>query len=270
MTVESRTARVASVPPAIRGARAAFVFLTRLPVGGFPYDDRAFQWAPAYFPLVGATVGTLAGAVFLAASPLSAWIAALLAVATSALVTGAFHEDGLADTFDALGGAAAHHRDRLFEILKDSRIGTFGTVALFTVLGLRVACLAALATSSVAFGAVALVLSQAFARVGPVWLIATHDYVSPNPVAKSKGVSAAGVPQAVVATAWVLAFAAAAVTFELAPVGALVALALQPVLSMLLGVWFRRRAGGITGDFLGAAEQLGEVLALLTFVACPA
>jgi adenosylcobinamide-GDP ribazoletransferase len=263
VTEQTAPARGSPLPAPLRGVRAAFVFLTRLPVGGFPYQRADFHWAAAHFPLVGALVGGAGAAVFLLAFPLGATVAALLSLGTTAFLTGAFHEDGLADTFDALGGS--HNQARLFEILKDSRIGTFGAVALLVVLALKVACLSA--TQPLA-GAVALVLSHAFARVGPVWLLVTHEYVSPDAAAKGKGVAGAGLPQALVASAWALGFVAlAGASGAGAPLKLLAALAAPLVSSALLGVWFRRRAGGVTGDFLGATEQLGEVAAWLVFVA---
>ena len=117
------------MPPQLRGIRAAFVFMTRLPLGGFPYRAADWRWANAYFPLVGMVVGALASATWLLCAPLGTWPAALAAVTASVLVTGAFHEDGLADSADALGGGI-DERERVLEILKDSRLGTYGTTAL--------------------------------------------------------------------------------------------------------------------------------------------
>jgi hypothetical protein len=91
-------------PPVLRGVRAAFAFFTRLPVGGFPYDDRELAWAPAHAPLVGAVLGAALGALDLALLPLGGFAAAALVVGIAMLLTGALHEDGLADTSDALGG----------------------------------------------------------------------------------------------------------------------------------------------------------------------
>ncbi len=97
----------------LRAARAAFVFLTRIPVGGFPYSPAEWRWAPAYFPLVGAFVGALAGGVLEGLRPLGVTAAAYAALAVMLLVTGALHEDGLADTSDALGGGQQDRREGL-------------------------------------------------------------------------------------------------------------------------------------------------------------
>jgi len=113
---------------ALRGLPAAFGFLTRLPVGGFPFSPDELRWSSAHFPLVGAVLGAALAAVMMLSARAGTVVAATLAVSAGMLLTGAFHEDGLADTADALGGAT--DRDKLFVILRDSRIGSFGAAAL--------------------------------------------------------------------------------------------------------------------------------------------
>ncbi len=245
--------------PALRGARAAFVFMTRLPLGGFPYRERDFAWAPAYFPVVGAVVGGLSALMFLAARGLGATVAATLAVCASVALTGAFHEDGLADTADALGGT--HGGKAMLEILKDSRIGSYAGVVLFGSLMLRVSTLAELDE------AWCLVVAGCVARTGPVWLIARMPYLN-LAMAKGRGVAGAGMTQALVATGWTLVIGAGLTVTGVLSVPATVgAIASGLASAALLGGWFLVRAGGITGDFLGAAEQVGEVVVLLTLLA---
>jgi len=146
-----------------RAARAAAVFLTRVPVGGFPFSPEEWRWASAFFPLVGAALGAIVGGLFRALQPLGETSAACFAIGASLLLTGAFHEDGLADTSDALGGAT--DREKIFVILKDSRIGTFGACALIVSLVGRVSLLARTGVE----GCAALVLAGAIARAAPVW-----------------------------------------------------------------------------------------------------
>ncbi|MEM1452341.1 MAG: adenosylcobinamide-GDP ribazoletransferase [Planctomycetota bacterium] len=258
-----------TAPPPVRGLRAAFVSLTRLPLGGFPYRDEDFAWAPAYAPVVGAVVGALGGATFaltVGAGPLAA---ALLALGITMLVTGGYHEDGLADTADALGGAI-FDRERLLAILKDSRIGTYGALALVVSIGLRVALVAELAERralgpTVAWsGAAALALAHVLGRVPPVWLMATMPYVTDEEHARSRPLARAAVPQALVAT--LLGVALVVTTIVLAPSAAYGVAAAFAALSLAAAVcaWrFHVRAGGVTGDFLGATEQVGEVTVLL-------
>jgi adenosylcobinamide-GDP ribazoletransferase len=169
---------------AIRAIRAATVFLTRVPVGGFPFSDEEWKWAPSCFPVVGLAVGGLLVAVHAGLAPLGPWPAAILTVTAGLLVTGAFHEDGLADSADALGGAT-HAPERLLEILKDSRVGTFGASALFLSLLVRIALLVSLGPD----GGLGLILCHALARVGPVGLIARVPYVTDPARARSSGVA---------------------------------------------------------------------------------
>jgi adenosylcobinamide-GDP ribazoletransferase len=241
----------------VRSVRAAVGFLTRVPVGGFPYAAVEQRWAAAHFPLVGAALGGLLGAVDHALLPLGRLPAALLTLAVSLLLTGAFHEDGLADTSDALGGA--FDRERILAILKDSRVGTFGACALVVSIGGRASLLAELGDGA----AWALPLALSFARVGPLWQMVALPYATPDAVSRSRDVARAGVAQAAVATAWGAAVALVLVHMgHLAIARAGAAAALVSGVTLLTGWRYARRVGGVTGDFLGATEQLGELAVL--------
>ncbi|WP_394825073.1 adenosylcobinamide-GDP ribazoletransferase [Pendulispora albinea] len=245
-------------PPYLRGVRAAVTLLTRLPVGGFPYSEADWRWSAAYLPLVGAFLGAVLGGVWLLTVRAGPAVAAVVVLAMSLLLTGAMHEDGLADTADALGGATT--RERMFAILKDSRIGTFGSAALAVSLLLRAALLARLAE----IAPIVLVFANAGARLVPVWLMAALPYVTDAAVAKSSAIAAAGRVQVAVATVIFGALACGVCMMH-----ALSAVELGAALvSVVLAGWlcaarFRARAGGITGDFLGAAEQVSECVLLL-------
>ena len=260
---------MSGLPPAIRGARAAFVFLTRLPLGGYPYSDEAYAWAPAHGPLVGLVVGGLGATAAVLCLGAGAMPAVLVGLAVTMLVTGGFHEDGLADTADALGGAI-FDRGKLLEILKDSRIGTYGALALVLSVGLRAALLCELAApgrlhESGAWGLVLAMLgSHVFARVGPVWLMALMPYVTDEAHARSRPIVRAGVPQALVASAHGAALLVAGLTLvPNAAFGLVVAFSTIVPVSAFAAWRFHARAGGITGDFLGAQEQCCEVAVLL-------
>jgi adenosylcobinamide-GDP ribazoletransferase len=239
----------------VRGVRAAFVFLTRVPVGGFPYTDDEWRWAPAHFPIVGLVLGGLAGCVDRALLPLGGLAAALGAIGASLLLTGAFHEDGLADTCDALGGA--FDREKILLILKDSRIGAFGACALVLSIAGRAALLARLGPDA----AWALPLVGTVARLGPVWQIAALPYVT-SAASRSRGVARARATQAWVATVWTASVGlAAAATRHIAAARVAAAFAAVAVVTLLTGWRYVRRLGGFTGDFLGATEQLCELAA---------
>ena len=238
---------------ALRSVQAAFAFLTRIPVGGHPYADAEWAWAPAHFPLVGLVLGVVLAAIHRLLWPLGTLADAVLVVSASLLLTGALHEDGLADTSDALGGAAG--RERVLAILKDSRVGTFGACALFVSLVGRVALLAQLQRDATW----AFPLVGCAARVGPVWQMVALPYVT-GAGKKSDHLTRVQTPQAAVATTWLLGALGAAAALRYGSAGHLLALALMLACVTALTTWhYARRVGGVTGDFLGATEQLCEL-----------
>ncbi|WP_179401828.1 adenosylcobinamide-GDP ribazoletransferase [Burkholderia guangdongensis] len=252
-------------PEQTRGWRAelryfavALGYFTRVPVPsriGFASDD--LEHAARYFPLVGACVGAWGALVYLAALHLwPAAVAAGLSIAATLAATGAFHEDGLADSCDAFGGGYA--RDDVLRIMHDSRIGTFGAVALVVALGVKWQTLAALPPLRAAWTMIA---AHAASRAMAVSLLVTLDYVRPEGKAKP-------VAQRMSARAWCVA-AAFGLPWLLWPdwragLAALVALA---VVRMLLARYFVKRIGGYTGDCLGLAQQFGELTIYLTVLA---
>lgn len=246
----------------VRAARAAAMLLTRIPVGGHPFSRQEWTWAAAWFPLVGAVIGAIMALVWRVTVGLGPLPAAVLTIAGGVALTGALHEDGLADTADALGGAS--DRTRVFTILKDSRLGTYGVVALVLVLSLRIALVAQLAP----IATVALISAQCTSRWPPAWLLAALPYVTPEREAKSRAVARAGPAQAMLATLWTLLVLLVAVaTAHLSVRAAILVAATVCVAGAWCGYRFKARTGGITGDFLGAAQQVCECAALLALAA---
>jgi adenosylcobinamide-GDP ribazoletransferase len=244
----------------LRALRAAVALLTRIPVGGHPFDERELRWSIAYLPLVGLGIGALLGAASRALSHVDALLAATVVICISLVLTGALHEDGLADTADALGGAAS--RDKVLQILKDSRIGSFGACALFASLSLRVAALATLKD----WAPTALCCTAMASRTVPPLLLASLPYVTSSEVSKNAVVARAAWPQATVAVAitGAIVLALACSRSLSLPLAAGTILA---VLLVALGTrrYFQQRVGGITGDFLGASQQIAECAILLLF-----
>jgi adenosylcobinamide-GDP ribazoletransferase len=250
-----------------REMRAAFVFLTRIPVGGGPYTDEEWRASTGHFPMVGAVLGVVLAALAAALLPhFGAWPTALLVLSASMLLTGGFHEDGLADTADALGGA--FDREKLFLILKDSRVGTYGAAALMVSLGLRAALLVELGPAM----PLAILLSQCVARLPPIALMQQMPYVTSahaneDVEAKSRLVVKATRRELGTAAAWVALLVAAVCFADGVSLGRVLVMALALAgAATLLGMRFHRRAGGITGDFLGATEQVSECIVLLVLV----
>ena len=247
----------------------ALQFLTRLPVPGWVgHPPDGLNPAARYFPLVGACVGAAGAVVALGALLVwPPWVAATLCVAATLWLTAALHEDGLADSCDALLGAAP--RERALAIMKDSRIGSYGAAALVLSLLLRVALLAGLLARDPWLAAAACVAAHAAGRASAVALMALLPYAGDAALAKAQPL--ARPPRlADVVCAVALGAAALGAAASLAPpVARSMALQLGGLLLLvlLLRRGLRRRLGGHTGDTLGAAEQCGEMVVLLALAA---
>ncbi|MEO1724436.1 MAG: adenosylcobinamide-GDP ribazoletransferase [Pseudomonadota bacterium] len=238
---------------------AAVEFLTRLPVPSTGWEDGRLRFALAWFPLVGLGLGAVQGGVlYLGLFIFPAPVAAGLAMAVVLWLSGALHEDGLADTADGLGGSGVP-KERSLAIMHDSRIGTYGAVALMIAIGLRWAALSVLAAVpglAVAACAVSGVLSRSailplvrlpFAREGGLAAM----------VAPPAGAALAGREgSALVAAAMIVVAVVGAVPGLLAIVAAVLAAILAARLAM-------RRLGGVTGDIFGAAVVAVEVSVLV-------
>ncbi|HXO89601.1 MAG TPA: adenosylcobinamide-GDP ribazoletransferase [Stellaceae bacterium] len=238
---------------------AATAFLTRIPAPrpvGHAGSLADAAWA---FPLVGAGIGAVAALVFLLAQlvRLGDWPAALLAVLAGFALTGALHEDGLADTADGLFGGS--DREQRLAIMSDSRHGTFGVLAIVSSVLLRAAALAEI--GEVVQAGVSLIAAHAASRAA---LPLAMRILAP---ARAEGLGAtAGRPRLALAIAalvigTVLALAA------LGPGRGALAIALAGSALLGSGVMAQRRIGGYTGDVLGAFQQVAEVVMLLTAAA---
>ncbi len=236
----------------IRRFRMALAFLTRLRGGLHPESADEISSSVAFFPVVGALVGGV-GALVAVGSVLflPALTAASLAFIATALTTGGFHEDGLADSFDGLaGGWSVEQR---LEILKDSRHGTFGVLSILLVTVVKVTALAEVLESTSWWRASLVVIgTHAGARGAAVVLMgaaptASHTGLGAD-YTRMLGASAAITGGALGVLLLIPGF------LEWTPVAVVV----TAVLVAVVGVWAKRKIGGITGDLLGAAEQVAE------------
>jgi adenosylcobinamide-GDP ribazoletransferase len=247
----------------------ALQFFTRIPVTGrlaewVGFSPAMLRASAAHFPGVGVLVGGLCASVFfglmatLPMLPAAPWVAAALSTVFGVMLTGAFHEDGLADLADGLGGSA--ERERALDIMKDSRIGAYGAIALVLALLTKVALLALLAQSMGASGAaVALFAAHVSSRLMPLFIIRCMAHVGDTPRSKSKPL-AESMGNAGVAAGllwWALAAAGVLWAWPSAAWGG----ALLGAVLALAWVWrlLKRRLGGFTGDGLGATQQLCEI-----------
>lgn len=233
----------------------ALGFFTRLPVPAWvPWSETHLNQAARYFSLVGWVVGAIGAAGYLLfVQLLPPALAVVLAMALTVRVTGAFHEDGFADACDGLGGGA--DKAQALEIMKDSRIGSYGTVGVVLLLLAKAAALSALAAIGDAAVALALLAAHALSRLAATWVLHRLPYAR-------AGNSGTATPLARPLRRGELACAFA---FGLLPLLLTsVAQALAAILAVtLLTAWlmrlFRRRLGGYTGDLLGATQQLAEL-----------
>jgi adenosylcobinamide-GDP ribazoletransferase len=233
--------------------------LTRLPVAAPASEDGAIARASWAFPVVGAGIGMIAALALFVASVcgLGGTPCALLALVAAGLVTGALHEDGLADTADGFGGGG--DRDQKLAIMRDSRQGTFGILALIFSIGLRAVALAAIPGPIEA--GLALIAAHAASRalLAPAMLL-----LAP---ARDDGLGAtAGRPGEVTALVS-LAIGVFVAIGMLGPVRGAVAFVVSGVAVAATAALARRQIGGYTGDVLGAFQQIGEIVMLLAAAA---
>ncbi len=241
----------------------ALQFLTRLPLGNnVPFTSAAFAASVRYYPLVGMIIGALIALAFVASSTLFPnSVAVILSTLAGLLLTGAFHEDGLADMFDGIGGG--QNAAQSLTIMKDSRIGVFGAVALLSALMLKIATLSEMPTTIVI---VTLVAAHCLSRWSSVIVIATSRYVRDE--GKSKPVageiSKFGVLLASMVALVTLATLGFLTDTQIA-LGAIFGMACGHAISRWI---YERKIGGFTGDCLGATQQFSEIGAYLGVLAC--
>ena len=241
----------------------AIQFLTRLPVPPFKnYNPQWLHQSSRHFPAVGLLVGLLCAGVFWFGSVLfTPLVAAVLSTVFGIKLTGAFHEDGLADSCDGLGGGLT--RERTLTIMKDSRLGTYGVLGLVSALLLKISLLA---TMPLSVAIVALIIGHTASRLLCISLLALLPYGGEIEHAKAKPMAQQLTPlQGLFSSGWLLvAVVLLMVIFPNAiqqiSIGQwLLALVLALVATDYMRRLLRRRLNGYTGDGLGATQQLSEV-----------
>lgn len=256
----------------------ALQFLTRLPLPALPgFEPPWLAQAVRYFPLVGVLVGVGNVAVWwLAGRLFPPGVSIGLTLAASMLFTGAFHEDGFADFCDGFGGGTT--RARVFEIMKDSRLGTYGAVGIFMMLALKWSTLAALPDRFLPLALVSAHMVSRWCAIGLIWRL---PYVSPEAHARAAAVAGSmdsgrwlaagligmlGLIAVLVPAGLPASDRAAAVALTGLLSGALAA----GLAAVVMAVYCRRRIGGYTGDCLGAVQQVTELSFLLAGLAVTA
>ena len=237
-----------------RGFGSAISFLTRFPLGSAAYDGNDLARGLPFFPLAGAAVGASIALVAIGTGRyLPPLIAAFLAVACQALVTGGLHLDGLADAADSYG---ARDRQRALEIMRDPSVGSFGTIAVVLDVGIKAAAIAALLERSDALGPLVAATTLGSLAFLPGLLLPYAGGGTGRFLADARPIAAIG---AVAAAGIIVGFSIGLQTFAAAGI---------PVAVDALWSWHcSRRLGGITGDTLGAGAELVQLAVLLTLVA---
>ncbi|MGP4969596.1 adenosylcobinamide-GDP ribazoletransferase [Psychrobacter aquimaris] len=241
----------------------AVQFLTRLPVPLFKhYDPQWLHQSSRHFPAVGLLVGLLCAGVFWLGSILfTPLVAAVLSTAFGIKLTGAFHEDGLADSCDGLGGGLT--RERTLTIMKDSRLGTYGVLGLVSALLLKISLLASMPLS---IAVVALIIGHTVSRLLCISLLALLPYGGEIEHAKAKPMAQQLTPlQGLLSSGWLLLAGLLVVlvfpnTVQQIGIGRwLLAIILALIATDYMRRLLRRRLDGYTGDGLGATQQLSEI-----------
>jgi adenosylcobinamide-GDP ribazoletransferase len=264
----------------VRHYLLAVQFFTRIPITGalaswVGYSPAMLRASAAHFPGVGWLVGSLLAAWSalllwaLPANPAAPLVVAALGTALGILVTGAFHEDGLADVADGLGGSL--DRNRALEIMKDSRVGAFGAIAIVMALITKVALLAQLAALSAVLLCAGIFMAHVVSRTWPLLLIRLLPHVGDAAGSKSKPL-ADQISVGALCAAWVWCagalllgvwaeahFVGAGLFSRPLAVPLMFALCFSALAFVLLWRWFAGRLQGFTGDCLGTVQQVCEI-----------
>jgi len=240
----------------------AVQFFTRIPVPEWVgHSAQQLDQSARYFSLVGVCVGALAAVVlWLAALVLPLPLAVVLSMLAGILLTGAFHEDGLSDFVDGMGGG--YSREKILAIMKDSHVGAYGVIAIVLALLLKFLLLLSLldASGSVLMVAAALVAAHAVSRLMAVSIMLTQQYVRDDDSARAKPAA-----QSLSQTSFVVALLVGVAAMVLLPVtdvgmvSVISALACSLLLRFYLAWMLRKKLGGYTGDCLGAVQQITEI-----------
>lgn len=242
----------------------ALQFFTRVPIPRWVgFEPEWLHHASRYFAVVGIVVGTVTATIYaLAALVFPPVVAVLLSTIAGIYLTGAFHEDGFADTCDGLGGGMS--KARVLEIMTDSRIGAYGAIGIGLLLALKIAALASMPTQ---LATIALFVAHPLSRLVSTALIWRLDYVKGEGKAKPLAQKMTTVEFMIAAATVLVPIFFACVVSGLSWKAALVSVAASALAASWLARKFVTRIGGYTGDCLGAVQQVSEVAVYLSILA---
>lgn len=235
----------------------AMMFFTRIPVPfTIPYSSEIMNRSQKYFAWVGLLVGLINAAILYLSSQLfNLEIGIVLMMITSVLLTGAFHEDGFTDLCDSFGGG--YGKEKILTIMKDSRVGAYGTIGIILLFALKFFSIQALGTVDLMKTLWIIILAHISSRFISGTMIYTHQYVTDIDASKSKPLANKPLDR----MALLVGFISVLLSFVLIPDWRLIiAFALAYLGKIYMGWYFKKHIGGYTGDCLGAVQQVCEVL----------
>ncbi len=235
----------------------AMMFFTRIPVPfTIPYSSEIMNRSQKYFAWVGLLVGLINTAILYLSSQLfNLEIGIVLMMITSVLLTGAFHEDGFTDMCDSFGGG--YGKEKILTIMKDSRVGAYGTIGIILLFALKFFSIQALGTVDLMKTLWIIILAHTSSRFISGTMIYTHQYVTDIDASKSKPLA----NKPLDGMALLVGFISVLLSFVLIPDWRLIiAFALAYLGKIYMGWYFKKHIGGYTGDCLGAVQQVCEVL----------
>jgi adenosylcobinamide-GDP ribazoletransferase len=238
----------------------AVMFLTRLPVGKLhQFRIENLASSAVYFPVVGAFVGLAGSIALLTSFLLPSFVAVLVCMLVTICLTGGLHEDGLADSADGLVGAQT--AQRRLEIMKDSRIGAYGALALWFSLTAKLILIQSLVTINIVTAMSAVVIAHSLGRTATVALLASLPYVRPEDSKSSRFGNKVTLAQLAIGLVFPVILSPL-----LLHLPGLVCLGTAVAATLACSFYFKRKIGGITGDCLGAVNQLVELGAYISLV----
>lgn len=247
---------------------AALMFYTRIPVPNNALHSQAIlDKSRKYFPLIGLIIGAIAAATFLLANLVfEAGLSIALSMAASILATGAFHEDGFADSCDGFGGGWTH--EQVLTIMKDSRVGTYATVGLILLLGVKFLALLEIAnTAELSVFFMSCVAAHTLSRTLSSTMIDHFDYVQDIDKSKIKPITEQSLTPNDRFISTFITIVPIVLLALFAPAITLLACLTSGVTALSFMAYSRHRIGGYTGDALGASQQLSELAFYLCFAA---
>ncbi len=250
------------------------MFLTRLPIPKWvKHRNEYLQLAPQYFTLVGIVIGAIVGTTYCVSNYIfTSTIAIVISIIVGIFTTGAFHEDGFADVCDSFGGG--WDKEKILTIMKDSRLGTYGTVGLVLILLFKFLLLQQLATTphllqykviqipAAFILPILLITAHSLSRFMPLIVIQYYTYIYQTDVSKSKPMAS----QKMRFTSLLFAALIGCVGFLMLPIIYSISIAPMVITTLLLANYFKKWIGGYTGDCLGTVQQVSEIVFYLVIL----